>query len=401
MLNTVRWGLLFIGEIMSVTILVGTQWGDEGKGKITDLLSENIDLVVRYQGGNNAGHTVVIKDKIYKLHLIPSGIFYPKVTCVIGNGVVIDPQVLAEEIATLKACGINVSSANLKISNTAHVILQEHKDRDAKSEDSLGNSKIGTTQRGIGPAYEDKICRRGIRAEQYGKELAPYLVDTVVFLSEAIAQGKKILLEGAQGTMLDVDHGTYPFVTSSNPTAGGACVGSGIGPSKIDEVLGVVKAYCTRVGEGPMPTELHDETGAFLQREGAEVGTTTGRQRRCGWLDMVVLKHSVQVNGLTSLVITKLDVLDKLPEIMVCTGYKYKDQTILNCPSDLEVFAQCQPILKSFKGWQTPTNKVKIFAQLPTEAKEYLDYIATTSGVPLKLVSVGAERNETIFVGES
>lgn len=383
---------------MSVTILVGTQWGDEGKGKITDLLSEKIDIVVRYQGGNNAGHTVVIKDKTYKLHLIPSGIFYPNVVCVIGNGVVIDPQVLADEITMLSSFGIKVSPQNLKISNAAHVILAEHKERDAMSENSLGDNKIGTTMRGIGPAYEDKIARRGLRSEKYCKELAPYLVDSVVFLSDAIASGKDILLEGAQGTMLDIDHGTYPYVTSSNPTAGGACVGSGIGPTKINQVLGVVKAYCTRVGEGPMPTELTDSTGDFLQLEGVEVGTTTGRKRRCGWLDMVVLKHAVRVNGLTGLVITKLDVLDKLSEIKVCTGYEYQGDYLDNCPSDLNVFAKCKPVLKTFKGWMKPTTKIKQFGQLPLEARVYLDYIAEASGVPIKLVSVGSERNETIFI---
>ena len=382
---------------MSVTVIVGTQWGDEGKGKITDLLSEKMDIVVRYQGGNNAGHTVVIEDRTFKLHLIPSGIFYSDVTCMIGNGVVVDPKVFLEEIATLKENGIEVTPANLKVSKAAHIILPEHRERDAKEEGARSN-KIGTTKRGIGPAYEDKIGRRGIRAGTYENELAPYLVDNISFLANAITDKKNILLEGAQGTMLDIDHGTYPYVTSSSPTAGGACTGTGIGPTKIDNVLGVVKAYCTRVGEGPFPTELFDEMGGFLQNEGAEIGTTTGRSRRCGWLDMVILQYASRINGLTQLAITKLDVLDKLEVIKVCTGYQYEDKVITDYPNNLDILNKCQPIYKEFAGWQEPTTSISTFSDLPKAAQVYLQYISDSSGIPISLISVGSERNQVIHI---
>ncbi|MFC1478513.1 adenylosuccinate synthetase [Candidatus Margulisiibacteriota bacterium] len=381
---------------MSVKVLVGTQWGDEGKGKITDLLAEKVDVVVRYQGGNNAGHTVVLGDKTFKLHLVPSGIFYQNKVCVIGNGVVVDPNAFTEEVEMLRSQGIDVSPENLKVSKTAHIILPEHIERDSKSEDSLGEKKLGTTKRGIGPAYVDKVDRKGLRAEQYGKELAPFLVDNIAYLNEAIAQGKEVFLEGAQGTMLDIDHGTYPFVTSSNPTAGGACTGSGIGPTKIDGVIGVVKAYCTRVGEGPFPSELTDDVGGHLQKEGKEFGATTGRARRCGWLDMVILRYAARVNGLTELAVTKLDILDKLPAIKVCTAYRYKDTIIRDYPSELEVFKECEPVYEEFPGWQADTTAIKEYSQLPANARAYLDFIVKDSGVPISLVSVGSERNQTI-----
>jgi len=382
---------------MSVNVIVGTQWGDEGKGKITDLLAKKVDLVVRYQGGNNAGHTVVINKKTFKLHLIPSGIFYPHIICVIGNGVVIDPEVFLQEVATLKDNGINVSPKNLKISKTAHVILSKHKERDCNNEEAKDSLKIGTTKRGIGPSYEDKINRSGLRAEQYAKELEPYLVDSVLYLDKAIKDNKNILLEGAQGTMLDIDHGTYPFVTSSNPTAGGSCTGSGIGPTKIDKVIGIAKAYCTRVGEGPFPTELNDSIGIYLREKGAEYGTTTGRNRRCGWFDIPVLKHAVRVNGLTELVITKLDVLDDLDEIQICTGYNYKGNILKDYPSDINVLIECIPVLKSFPGWNSDITEISSYSDLPKETQNYLNFIEQETGVPIRIVSVGADRTQTVW----
>jgi len=342
---------------MAVQIIVGSQWGDEGKGKITDILAEKMDLVVRYQGGNNAGHTVVVGDTKFKLHLIPSGILYPSCCCVIGNGVVVDPEFLIQEMATLKKQGILVTSHKLKISSLCHVILPFHKLLDSAQESQRGDNKIGTTGKGIGPAYTDKVSRCGIRMIdllhpnrlrtiiesrnwpqiidvttetveeviqkyiQYGELLREFIIDSSLFINQAIDAGKDIILEGAQGTMLDVDHGTYPFVTTSNPVSGGACMGVGIGPHKINKVVGVNKAYITRVGEGPFPTELTDDLGEHLRQQGAEFGTTTGRPRRCGWLDLVVLRYAIRVNGLTEICLTKLDVLDGLDEIKVCNTY--------------------------------------------------------------------------------
>ncbi|NBV84073.1 adenylosuccinate synthase, partial [bacterium] len=349
---------------MTVKIIVGAQWGDEGKGKITDILAEKMDLVVRYQGGNNAGHTVVVGDKTFKLHLIPSGILYKTVTCVIGNGVVLDPEVLFQEMATLRAQGIEVSPDYFKISSIAHVILPFHKLLDSKQEADRCENKIGTTGRGIGPCYTDKISRNGVRIidllnkdrltklirqrnwetilntnldidgiiEQYhqlGLRLKPYVTDTSLYINQAIDAGKNLILEGAQGTMLDVDHGTYPYVTSSNPVSGGACIGTGIGPHKIHQVIGVAKAYSTRVGEGPFPTELTENMGELLRQRGAEFGTTTNRPRRCGWLDLVGLKYAIRVNGLTEICLTKLDVLDECKSINVCTSYRTTDGTVL------------------------------------------------------------------------
>jgi adenylosuccinate synthase len=372
-------------------VVIGAQWGDEGKGKITDLLSKSADVVVRYQGGVNAGHTVVVKDQTFKLHLIPSGILYPKTECIIGCGTVIDPKVLLEELDQLEALGI--STDNLMISETAHVTMPYHRLIDRAAEEQRGSHKIGTTGRGIGPTYADKSERTGVRVidlmdaalfkEQleeaiarknvileklynlppldvdevlkeylgYADRLRPHVVDSSLKIYEAIQRKRNILFEGAQGTLLDLDHGTYPYVTSSNPVAGGACVGTGIGPTVIDRVIGVAKAYTTRVGEGPFPTESHSEAGALLCERGAEFGTTTGRQRRCGWFDAVIGRYAVRINGLDCLAITKLDVLDTLDEIKVCVAYEIDGQRCKDFPSDSRKFARCQPIYETLPGW--------------------------------------------------
>ncbi|MDR1997716.1 MAG: adenylosuccinate synthetase [Candidatus Margulisbacteria bacterium] len=394
---------------MTVRIVVGTQWGDEGKGKITDLLAAQTDIVVRYQGGNNAGHTVIVGQEVFKLHLIPSGILFPDTVCVIGNGVVIDPQVLLEEMDMLRGRGIKVTPDNLKISSAAHIILAQHKARDLQQEaDRADGQKIGTTGRGIGPTYVAKIDRSGVRMEMFLRrdipaelaafqaKLTPYIIDSVQYLNEALAQHKNILLEGAQGTMLDVDHGTYPFVTSSNPTAGGACTGSGLGPTKIDEVWGVVKAYSTRVGEGPFPTELFDKDGEYLRAAGAEFGTTTGRARRCGWFDALVVKHAARVNGLTDLVITKLDVLDKLPALKICTAYDIDGRTVGDLPTDLELFTRAKPVYTELSGWQKDTTQCRSFSELPSEALKYIAKLQELVGVKITLVSTGPDRAQAI-----
>ncbi|MFC1517681.1 adenylosuccinate synthetase [Candidatus Margulisiibacteriota bacterium] len=400
---------------MSVDVIVGTQWGDEGKGKVTDLLAENKDLVVRYQGGNNAGHTVVVGDNTFKLHLIPSGILFPKTICIIGNGVVIDPEILIKEITGLKERGISVTPDNLKISGSAHIILPKHKKLDQQQEnDRKADQKIGTTGRGIGPAYVDKFNRSGVRMEAFlrpeeNKEklgeltklapvIAPYIIDSVVFLNNAVAKKKNILLEGAQGTMLDIDHGTFPYVTSSNPTAGGACTGSGIGPTKIDKVYGIAKAYTTRVGEGPFPTELNDDTGEFLRQEGKEFGTTTGRPRRCGWFDAMVVRHAVWVNGITDLVITKLDVLDKIEKIKMCTAYELEGKKLSHLPTGIEQLKKCTPVYEEMPGWQAKTTGIATFNELPKNAQKYLKKLEKEVGVKIKIVSTGAKRLETIKV---
>lgn len=422
---------------MSVIVVVGAQWGDEGKGKIVDLLSSNFDIVARYQGGANAGHTVIIHDKKYILHLIPSGILHPDVECVIGNGVVIDPVALMEEIRLLESEGIKVSG-RLRISQKAHLIMPYHKLLDTASEEKEGSNKIGTTGRGIGPAYVDKINRKGIRIvdlldrqtfEQklrrnieeknellkkiYGKLpldvesiikeyldfdqiIDPYIKDVSVYLNNAIEQGKSILLEGAQGTLLDIDHGTYPFVTSSNPVSGGACIGVGIGPSKISEVLGVIKAYTTRVGAGPFPTELSDADGEFLRQEGQEYGATTGRPRRCGWFDAVVARYAVRINGIDSLAITKLDVLDKFESIKVCTGYRYNGKILTEFPTEHRILQNCEPVYETLPGWQQPTGQVNDWENLPPVARNYLEYLESITGAAIKIVSVGSKRSQTI-----
>ena len=423
---------------MSVTIIVGAQWGDEGKGKIVDLLSEKFDIVARYQGGANAGHTVKVGDKTTVLHLIPSGIMHPNTTCIIGNGVVLDPIAFREEVKLLEKEGIQVDG-RLFISQNAHLIMPYHKLIDKASEEKQGIDKIGTTGRGIGPAYVDKFNRKGIRIidllkrEQfekklrknieekndiiehiYGKsplnvdeivaeylnfdkEIDKYVKDTSIYLNNAIDAGKNVLLEGAQGTLLDVDHGTYPFVTSSNPSSGGACIGVGIGPTRITEVIGVFKAYTTRVGQGPFPTELHDAEGNFLREEGHEFGATTGRPRRCGWFDSLVARYAIRINGINSLAITKLDILDKLEKINICTGYKLRDEILEEFPADLQILQQCEPIYEEINGWQEPTSHIKTWDDMPQGARKYLEFIESLINRPIKIISVGSKRSQTIF----
>ncbi len=416
---------------------MGAQWGDEGKGKIIDLLAQEADVVARYQGGNNAGHTVVVEGKTYKLHLIPSGILYPGTQCVIGNGVVIDPLVLWEEMEALAKQGIDISA--LRLSENAHLIMPYHKVLDKLEEDSRGENKIGTTGCGIGPAYVDKVGRAGIRLgdileqsalaellelilprknqqirfyggkplaadaimDEYlrvGQKLRPYVTDTSLLLNEAVAMGRKVLLEGAQGTLLDIDHGTYPFVTSSSPTSGGAAVGLGIGPTKIKRVVGVVKAYTTRVGEGPFPTELHDQDGETLRRVGAEFGTTTGRPRRCGWFDAVMVRYAARINGLDTLAITKLDVLDGLPKIKICVGYQLSDsdQVLTEFPTRLNRLEKCIPVYEEIDGWQADTTGAKNLDDLPLAAKRYLARISELVGTEISIVSVGSERRASL-----
>jgi adenylosuccinate synthase len=422
---------------MAVTVVVGAQWGDEGKGKIVDLLSENVDIVARYQGGPNAGHTVVIDGEQIILHQIPSGILRPHTTCVIGNGVVIDPLVLVEEIGLLQKKGFSVTG-RLYISHRAHLIMPYHRILDQSKEKVMGETKIGTTGRGIGPAYVDKYDRSGIRivdlldretlrsklvqnireknqllhhiyksAEldtekiineylEFDKLIDEYVTDASVFINNAIDAGKEILLEGAQGTMLDVDFGTYPFVTSSNPIAGGACVGIGIGPTKIDRVLGIVKAYTTRVGRGPFPTEFDPAFSEKIRSLGGEFGATTGRPRRCGWFDAVIVRHAVQVNGLSSLAITKLDVLDTLEEIKICTAYRHGDRVLKHFPAEPWLQESVQPVYETHPGWQQSTAKVKSYGELPQMAKKYLDRMSELTGTKIDLVSVGSDRNETV-----
>jgi adenylosuccinate synthase len=422
---------------MPAIVLLGAQWGDEGKGKATDLLGGRVDYVVRYQGGNNAGHTVVIDDQKYALHLLPSGILSPDVVPVIGNGVVIDPAVLLSEIKGLNERGIDTSK--LKISTNAHLITPYHRTIDKVSERFLGNSKIGTTGRGIGPAYADKINRIGIRVQdlydpsilrqkmesalrdknqiltkifnrkgidveevlaeylEYGQILRPYICDTGLLLNQALAAGKIILLEGSQGTLLDVDHGTYPFVTSSNPTAGGACTGSGIGPTKITTVIGIVKAYTTRVGSGPFPTELLDEDGEKLRTIGGEVGVTTGRNRRCGWYDAPIARYAVRVNGLTDFFLTKLDVLTGWEQIPVCVAYEIDGRRVEELPASQSDFHHAKPIYEYLPGWSEDISEAKRLADLPANARAYVKYLEDISGAPMR---VGPGRTQTIIVKE-
>jgi adenylosuccinate synthase len=425
---------------MSTVVLIGAQWGDEGKGKVTDFLAEKADMVVRYQGGNNAGHTVVVEDQEFKLHLIPSGILYSDKACIIGNGTVIDPAVLIEELKSLRARGVNTD--NLRISPKAHVIMPYHQSIDAADEESKGNQKIGTTGRGIGPAYMDKAARVGIRmadlvddeefprvlenalaqknrllTEYYGvsgydfnellkeyqgyaQELLSYVEDVSVLVNGAIEQGKNVLFEGAQGTLLDLDHGTYPFVTSSHPVAASACLGTGIGPTKIDKVIGVAKAYVTRVGEGPFPTELSDATGEYIRKQGHEFGTTTGRPRRCGWFDAVVARYSARINGLDFLAITKLDVLSGLDTIKICTGYKYKGELLTEFPESRKVLSACEPNYEEYPGWKEDISGVQKFEDLPDTAQRYMQRLSEVSGVPVGIIGVGPRRSQTIFLEE-
>ncbi|MBF0201995.1 MAG: adenylosuccinate synthase [Desulfamplus sp.] len=424
---------------MSNTVIVGTQWGDEGKGKIVDLLSEYSDYVVRFQGGNNAGHTMVVDGNEIISHLVPSGILQKKM-CFIGNGVVVDPVVLLEEIDYLGSKDVDVSSEMLKVSDRAHMIMPYHRSIDQAREIKKGDKKIGTTGRGIGPCYEDRATRRGIRfgdlldfdlfgekvltimdeknfyLEKYlnappldpqgvisdfkdiRNRLLPYIADVSVLLNKGMNDGKHILFEGAQGTHLDIEHGTYPFVTSSSTVSGNAACGSGVGPRHLNEIIGIVKAYTTRVGSGPFPTELFDDIGDAIQKKGAEFGATTGRKRRCGWLDMVMLKNAVRLNSLTGLVITKLDVLDDLDEIKICTGYEYEGRTMEYFPSSIKVLERCRPIYETHPGWKTVTSKLTKWDDFPESTKKYLSRIEELSTVPIKILSVGPGREATIMM---
>ncbi|TYO96441.1 adenylosuccinate synthase [Desulfallas thermosapovorans] len=426
---------------MSTVVLVGAQWGDEGKGKVTDFLARQAQMIVRYQGGNNAGHTVVADGQTYKLHLIPSGILYADKQCLIGNGVVIDPGVLLSELDTLEKQG--VSTANLRISPRAHVIFPYHKSIDMVEEESKGSRKIGTTCRGIGPTYTDKASRVGLRMTElidpeelaeklrytlesknnilsrlygagesfdyqqvleqysgYADRLRDYVADVSVLVNDAIDRGDKVLFEGAQGTLLDLDHGTYPYVTSSHPIAAAACLGAGLGPTKIKTVVGVAKAYITRVGEGPFPTELHDDLGDLIRERGCEFGTTTGRPRRCGWYDAVIARYAARINGLTYLAVTKLDVLTGLETLKICTGYRYKGEIINDFPASLKMLAQCEPVYREFPGWQEDISSVTDYNDLPRAARDYLKHLEELSGVPVAIVGVGPGRDQTLVLKE-
>jgi adenylosuccinate synthase len=419
-------------------VVIGAQWGDEGKGKITDLLSKSADVVVRYQGGVNAGHTVVVQGQTFKLHLIPSGILYPATKCIIGCGTVIDPKVLIEELDRLVE--LNIPTHNLLISQTAHVTMPYHRTIDLAAEEVRGSHKIGTTGRGIGPTYADKSERMGIRIQDmmdestfrelvawtierkndilqklynlppldpkqvadeylgYAERLRPHIVNTSIEIYDAVRHRRNILFEGAQGTLLDLDHGTYPYVTSSNPIAGGACVGTGIGPTTIDRVIGIAKAYTTRVGEGPFPTELEGGVGDILGDRGAEFGTTTGRKRRCGWFDGVIGRYAVRVNGMDCMAITKLDVLDELEEIQVCVAYELNGQQTTDFPDSARDFAKCIPVYKTFPGWKQSTSECRVLEDLPKAALNYLKFLADLMEVPISIVSLGPSRDQTIIV---
>lgn len=424
----------------STIVVLGAQWGDEGKGKIVDLLTEDADLVVRFQGGNNAGHTLIVAGEKTILHLLPSGILHRGKTCLIGNGVVIDPEVLVSEIEKIKQRGFLKKDKQLLISDRAHVIMPYHRSIDQLREVAKGEGKIGTTGRGIGPAYEDKVARRGIRIAdlivpellrarleeilpqhnayitkilggiafsidqvysrylEFGKILEKHVCDGTLFLDEQLAKGKKVLFEGAQGTSLDIDHGTYPFVTSSNTVGAAACIGSGVGPGVISEVWGVTKAYTTRVGSGPFPTELEDETGELLREKGGEYGSTTGRSRRCGWLDLVVLRHAARVNGLTALAITKLDVLSGFKKVKVCTAYKLRGKLIHHLPSKVEDLKEVKPVYQEFAGWQEDISSIRSYSKLPKNAKAYLGALEKKLELPLVLVSVGPSREQNALL---
>jgi len=424
---------------VSNIVIVGTQWGDEGKGKIVDLLAKFADIVVRFQGGNNAGHTMVVDGEQFISHLVPSGILQGK-TCLLGNGMVVDPGVLVEELDNLNSKGIDVGPDRLKISEKAHIIMPYHKEIDLARENMKGDQKIGTTGRGIGPCYEDKATRRGIRFvdlldpkdfedkvktileeknfylkqyfsaklldpsgiidqyKGYADRLSPHVINISIVMNQAIRENKQILFEGAQGTHLDIDHGTYPFVTSSNTVSGNACCGSGIGPKEISGVVGIVKAYTTRVGSGPFPTELFDEIGDKIQQKGAEFGATTGRRRRCGWLDTVLLRNAARLNGLTGLVITKLDVLDGLEELKICTGYEHNGNIIRDFPASLKTLGFCKPIYEVLPGWMEDISDIRKIEDLPKNARHYLDRIAELTETPIDIVSVGPGREETIVI---
>jgi adenylosuccinate synthase len=421
---------------MPAHILVGTQWGDEGKGKATDLLADDVQYVVRYQGGNNAGHTIIVGDRTLKLHLVPSGVMYPHVTPVIGDGVVIDPGVLLEELDDLVDQGLDVSK--LKISGNAHLIMPYHRELDRVTERFLGRQKLGTTKRGIGPTYADKAARVGLRVQDlydmkifrqkldtvlkeknavlsrvynrlpmkaadieteyavYAERLRPYIADTMALLHDALDRGETVLLEGAQGTLLDLDHGTYPFVTSSNPVAGGALTGSGLGPRHVERVIGITKAYVTRVGSGPFPTELRDETGERMTEVGQEYGTTTGRRRRVGWFDAVLARYAARVNGLTEHFLTKLDVLSAFSTLRVCHAYRYDDEEYEHFPPHQSIFHHAEPVYSELPGWDDDITQVTEYHLLPKEAQAYVDRLEELSGVPIRYVSVGPARSQTL-----
>ena len=422
---------------MPVLAVIGAQWGDEGKGKVVDLLAEEAKIVVRFSGGDNAGHTVVNRYGEFKLHLIPAGIFSPQAICIIGNGVVINPTALIDEIDQLNQRGVDTS--RLFISDRAHLIMPYHVLLDGLEEELRGGKALGTTRKGIGPAFADKVARLGIRAGdlldkevflerlhfilnhknailtkvygvsplseddiysqycQYGERLAPYIRETTIMLEEALNRGEPVLLEGAQGTLLDPDFGTYPYATSSSPLAGGSCLGAGLGPTKISQVLGVFKAYCTRVGSGPMPTELTDEIGNLIREQGHEYGTTTGRPRRCGWFDAVAARFSTRINGFTRAAITRLDVLDILPSLKICVGYKLDEHTIDYFPANVAALGRCQPVYEELPGWQTPISDIRQYDQLPLQARQYLDRLEELISCPISLISVGMRREQTIF----
>ncbi len=424
---------------MSTVVVVGTQWGDEGKGKITDFLAEQAEVVARYQGGNNAGHTIMIGNHKYKVHLIPSGIFYSDKKCVIGNGMVIDPKALIQEINYIHENGF--STKNLKISDRAHLIMPYHLLLDGLEEERKGDNKIGTTRKGIGPCYMDKAARNGIRiadlmdAEEftqkvrkivadknqlieriygaapldvepmiseylgYAEEIRQYVTDTSVVLNDAIDAGEKVLFEGAQGVMLDIDQGTYPYVTSSNPTAGGVCIGAGVGPTKIKNIIGVAKAYTTRVGDGPFPTELYDEIGNRIREIGHEYGTTTGRPRRIGWFDSVVVRHARRVSGITGLSLNSIDVLSGLESVKICTSYKIGDEVIEHYPANLNVLSKCEAVYEELPGWSEDITGARSLDDLPVNARRYLERVAELTGIPIAIFSVGRNREQTNIVG--
>lgn len=416
--------------------LVGIQWGDEGKGKVTDLLAERTDFVVRYQGGNNAGHTIVVGGERYALHLVPTGVLYPQCTPVIGPGVVVNPQVLLEEIDALSARGIDVS--RLLVSGNAHLVMPYHLELDRVAERRLGNNRLGTTKRGIGPAYADKAARIGLRVQDlldpkifseklsvalkeknlllarvygrlpfdqreieeeylgYGERLAPQITDTTSVISRALDEGKTVMFEGAQATMLDLDHGTYPFVTSSNPIAGGACVGAGVGPRDISRVIGIAKAYCTRVGSGPFPSEADPADADMLVEAGGEYGTTTGRKRRCGWFDAVAARYAARLNTLTELVVTKLDVLSQFPSIKICVAYEFEGETYKDFPPHQTVFNKCRPVYEELPGWSKDISEVTVFEDLPETAQAYVVTLERLVGTQVSWVSVGPGRESTV-----
>jgi adenylosuccinate synthase len=421
---------------MPIIAVIGAQWGDEGKGKVVDLLAEKAKVVVRFSGGDNAGHTIVNHYGQFGLHLVPSGIFYPGVTCIIGNGVAINPAVLLSEIDQLQEKGVDTSG--LFISDRAHLIMPYHTLLDGLEEQARGGKAIGTTRKGIGPAFADKIARLGIRVGEllnkeaflehlrpvleykntiltkiygvtplsldeiyqqycrYGERLAPLIRETTIMLAEALDRNELIILEGAQGTLLDPDFGTYPYTTSSSPLAGGGCLGAGLGPTRIDRVLGVFKSYCTRVGSGPMPTELKDKTGDLIREQAHEYGTTTGRPRRCGWFDSVAARFSSRVNSLTNVALTRLDVLDNLPQIKICTGYKLNGQTIDQFPASITTLEKCQPIYEELPGWQSPTSDIRDYEKLPAQARKYISRLEELISCPVSIISVGARREQTI-----